>query len=576
VDGAIFRAMTDDNQLFAAMAEFATQFNEAASFVLIGDPSTYGADLAEFETFIQQNDAAATVQIIENGSPTAEEITQIANSAPQVITYRGELTGFQDLLNNLANNGWTGVVVYDRAFEAAQTGIVTFHAGIQIVGVEPWVNSLDDPLSMAFKDSYVDRTGQAPDAVAVSAYDVTWALRLLVERHGADAATLTRLLATTDVIRTTQGVIDPAAYGGTDLFRSAVIYELLPLGGTRMLGRYDAGVLVIDEELAASIPTPTLPASATPSVATVTVTSNVLNVRSGPGLNYDRLYQLRGGDQATVVGTVPDFSWYYVQTTRGLGWVMAQYITIFTPDNNLAAIAQVPIPPTPTPAPTSTAATPPDVVIDSVTVSPSRPIVGQPFTASVTVRNAGGMPANNFAVAASWQPGEIFTAERIEQLNPAETVTLALTATLTGSGTATVVVVGDLNNEVAESNEENNNFTINYVADAQTSASSTGSYTAPVTITLGGASPDFDWSGSAFNAQPGSTVQQINTPFENTYVGLLTSGAVTGSSVATTTPGTVIGFRTAEGDCGFFRIDTISGSTANITYRVYPAASCPA
>jgi hypothetical protein len=302
-----------------------------------------------------------------------------------------------------------------------------------------------------------------------------------------------------------------------------------------------------------------------------------LNVRSGPGQNYDQIARLREGQQAAVLGTNPERSWFYIQIPGGgLGWVSSEFVILFVPNGDINTIPVVPIPPSPTPGPTDTASTPPDIVIDGVTLSPARPVPGQPFSANVNVRNAGTTAAGHFAVAASWKPGDVYTATDVNSLNPGQTVTVVLTATVTGTGVQQVAVVGDLNNEVIEGNEGNNIFDIIYVVDAIPAVNSAGSYTAPITVTLAGATADFDWTGAAFNAQVGTTLDVVGgVSYDNATVGLLGSGSIVSGSVATTNVGTIIGLRTGDGHCGFMRIDSVVGATITLTYRMYAPGDCP-
>jgi len=56
----------------------------------------------------------------------------------------------------------------------------------------------------------------------------------------------------------------------------------------------------------------------------LSVTAQILNVRSGPGMNFpiiDRVYQ---GERLSIKGSAPQ--WVYVQLPNGnFGWVMAEF-----------------------------------------------------------------------------------------------------------------------------------------------------------------------------------------------------------------------------------------------------------
>ncbi len=584
IQATIFRAMTPVEQQYLMLANFLTQFNATERLTIVGDESLYGPELEVFNQALLQEDptGALIVQRINSGNPTAEQVQEILQVNPQVVMFRGESESANALLFNLAAGNWTGVFVFANAFEARQSGILGVVSNIQVVGFDPWVNSISDRLSVGFTTSYLRRTGLAPTAESVSAYDTTWAVKLMIERVGADPATLVGALPTTQVISTTQGQINVAAYGNNELFRSVVVYNLLPLGGTESLARYDAGQIIEDEDegIVAAVPSSTPQPSATPSGPVIIVNVDTLNVRNGPGLNYDRIGRLQRGTQAPILGTIPDFSWFLIQAPFGVGWVAAEFVEVFSPSGSLAGIPLAQIPPSPTPAPTDTPGAPADVVIDAVTLNPARPVVGQPFTATVKVRNAGQTATPGFAVAASWQPGNVFSSVIVEPLNAGESRDVTLQATLNGSGKPTVAVVADLNSEVTEANEGNNQFSVTYVVDAAAAFTGLSQAINSTDIDIDGGGPEFTWTagGGTITVTPvaGNTVGIINGfTFDDVYAGLLNAGAISGNAAINVPVGTgLFGIRTSTGYCGVIRPENTAGSVITLSFRYYPIGSC--
>lgn len=75
-----------------------------------------------------------------------------------------------------------------------------------------------------------------------------------------------------------------------------------------------------------------------------------LNVRSGPGTNYNRIGAVRNGDVVVVTGQVKNCSWLQVTTPAGVeGWVSgsSQYVTLN------ARCADIPETKAPAPPPSS-------------------------------------------------------------------------------------------------------------------------------------------------------------------------------------------------------------------------------
>ncbi len=99
-------------------------------------------------------------------------------------------------------------------------------------------------------------------------------------------------------------------------------------------------------------PTPTQAVAQARAEAEAVVTSNVLNLRAGPGTNYARVGQVRKGTRLKVVGKNSQGTWIKVVAPNGTeAWVILTYVKLTT---SLNALPQVKAPPTPTPAPRPT------------------------------------------------------------------------------------------------------------------------------------------------------------------------------------------------------------------------------
>ena len=94
-------------------------------------------------------------------------------------------------------------------------------------------------------------------------------------------------------------------------------------------------------------PTPTM-VPPPPSVAQLTVNAHALNVRIGPGTNYDILGVMLLGQQARIIGRNNDATWWQINfpgAKAGVGWVSAAYVTA----ENIGNVPVV-VPPPPPPA----------------------------------------------------------------------------------------------------------------------------------------------------------------------------------------------------------------------------------
>ena len=117
-------------------------------------------------------------------------------------------------------------------------------------------------------------------------------------------------------------------------------------------------------ELRQSISTPPIPRREVPLATSVpliptgvptfvlggTVATEVLNLRSGPGLQYELVGHLQKGDPVQARARTEAGDWLKVATAAGLeGWVAVEFVALNVPlDGIPLAVA---IPPTPTPDP---------------------------------------------------------------------------------------------------------------------------------------------------------------------------------------------------------------------------------
>lgn len=96
--------------------------------------------------------------------------------------------------------------------------------------------------------------------------------------------------------------------------------------------------------------------------ATGIVNTGALNVRSGPGVQYNVIAAVYFGDVVTLLGRNGDATWLYIQTAAAVrGWVNARYITPSVAVTSLPVVdssVSTPVPGVPTSTPVGATATP--------------------------------------------------------------------------------------------------------------------------------------------------------------------------------------------------------------------------
>ncbi len=95
-------------------------------------------------------------------------------------------------------------------------------------------------------------------------------------------------------------------------------------------------------------PSATRATTVTASSPRAVVTTDVLNVRTGPGTNYPKIGVLRKGDQVGVTGRTKTGDWLAVTLADGKkGWVAASLVKLDVPVSGIAEAQNIPKPPTP-------------------------------------------------------------------------------------------------------------------------------------------------------------------------------------------------------------------------------------
>ncbi|MGQ9850120.1 MAG: ABC transporter substrate-binding protein [Aggregatilineaceae bacterium] len=582
----LFRTRAPERVLSHAIASYLRGELGIATVAVVQTEVEFTESLMDFEAALAAEDGSLVEKIqVPGGSALLDEVPRLLSANPGAIVMWGGYEDATTLLRTLRDAGWSGVFAYRKAEAAARAGALPDALADGVLGFDSWSYADALPASRIFLRDYVIAYGEVPGPLAVAAYDAIWYLRGAIADVGTAPLALQGALIGGKTRTLVQGVWNPAEFGNGDLTRIAAVYRLGRHGGSTVVARfYDTQRLGLDQAgpqlqppPIQEQPTPVPGESGATPVPTATlegvwveVTANTLNVRNGPGFEFDKIGQVKAGELFRVLGAIADYSWLVIDYQGGIGWVKTEYTKVLGDINLISVVAS---PPTPTPA-APTLPPNPDIVIDSVILSPAQPIPGQPFTATVTVRNAGGGAAGQFAVAATWEPGGVYTATFVPGLAGGQTAQAQLTATVTGTGVFQIAVVADLNKEVAELNEDNNLFNVSYRVDYPLLANQVNlQLVAPTSWDLFGGTPDLNWDGNNLTMLNGSQIGILSgVTYENVHYGMLTPAVInnpTGLNSTQVLPGAIFGMTIAESRRAVIRVDNRSGSTIWISYRVY-------
>lgn len=202
-----------------------------------------------------------------------------------------------------------------------------------------------------------------------------------------------------------------------------------------------------------------------------------LNLRTGPATSYDKITVLQAGAVQPIVGRTGANDWWQIRVGTTIGWVSAQYTTVYGICTNVpvsaqptAAVTLTPIViPTifvPTIAPPTSAPTRPDLVISNISgpqsleiPSGSGQVVG---TYAVTISNKGGSGSGQFNNALVISPGNVkVPLAAVSGLNPGESIILTANVTFDKADKYKVEARADVDDNVDEEHESNNNASLN-------------------------------------------------------------------------------------------------------------------
>lgn len=578
----IFRTRTTEVVLMNALAEaLATELQQTSFVIFQGSAGFAAKGAALSKALAERNITPASVLIQTGDIQIADIATEIMNSTPQVVVALAEAAPAAELYLALRAGGFTGTFASNAVEDPAFVGTLPDAQRSNLYGVTNWTYGSIRKDSIDFTRDYQELFNARPHGLSAAAYDAAVALVIAFRRAGLDTAAAVRQLLSFPPTDSIQGTFN-AQLGNNELNADASVIVTgadgtpgiyLRFNGTRRL----LGENVVPTATPTNTPTVTPLPTATPEGVVATVTANVLNVRSGPGFDFQRIGALRRGDQVLVLGANADFTWLLIPYRSGQAWILAEFVTLFG-DRTTVPIVAGPAPPTapPTEAP-PTAPPLADIVFVSAAFSPQVLQPNVQFTMAVTVSNAGNVAAGEFAIATSFKPGDVYTAAIVPGLAPGQQTVVNLSATLAGTGVEQIAIILDLNSQVDEgpNGEGNNQPVVNYKIDRPYVSQSSAVLAANQSIDLDqDGQADATFTGPAMNPSPQAAMVQLQTPFNSVHydflVGVVSPLALGTVSVGGPPPqGTVIGVRTSSGKFALMQVVGYAGADIQFNFFVY-------
>jgi ABC-type branched-subunit amino acid transport system substrate-binding protein len=520
--------------------------------------------------------------LLEDDMTIADLVAEVIANDAQVAVAYGAPDLVSQLYSELRAAGWFGLFGYNDAANPAFKEAIPFEELRGILGTTTWPVGARSSACDTFLLDFVRAYGTIPGQVEAASYDSIQLIAAALGQPGVLSNNLRQLQGICGV----QGILNPGLLEGGETSNNVSVIQLSALGGADIAAQYRGTELITDEPEEIVEIEPTITPTPTPDGVVITIRSGVQNVRTGPGLDYDILGQLRQGEQARVIGATTNFDWVVIEFRGQQGWLATYLLDVF---GNRSTVPVIAPPPTPTPGPATATPTPP--AIPDIIVLAAAPTVitrGVPTSINVTVRNNGGANAGPFAIAATFQPDGIFMAFTFEGGLPAgaqQTVTLGPITLGGATGNYDVVIVADLNAQVTEGAGEDNNddFILFYKLDQQLLLLNSTTLGTGSSVDLEGniaPQPDISYTGAGLNtvgacSGAANCIGLISPTlnWDTSHYDAITSGAGVNTTFipnAALTPGATIGVLTAEGRRAVIRIDNINpGVSVTFTYRVY-------
>lgn len=581
--GLLFRTRAAERLQGFAMADYLSNDLNVTQIISIQlDRNSTGGRVG-FSVALSQLNPNATEQTLLYDSDTelVDLVDQIIVSNAQAVVTFGPPDLASEFFSLLREAGWIRTFAYSQADNPAFRDTVPLEFLRGTISTTTWPLSASDSVSDEFLNHFVRTFGKTPNAVEAASYDAINLLANAISQSDNLLAGLTGLRN----IRGVQGVLNTDGLDSGEMSNNVAVVELNTFGGSDVRVRYAGGERVIFEDSEDQVVNNEPTATPTPDGVFITIDSNVQNVRSGPGLEYDILGQLRQGETRPVIGATVNFDWVVIEFRGQQGW-LATYLLDVTGDRSTIPIISPPPTPTPPPATaTPTAAPISDIVI--VSASPSNVTVGTTTTINVTIQNIGSVNAGPFAVAATFPPDNYFSAINVPGLagGAQQIVTLALQAN-SATGNFSATIVADLNNEVNEGavgEANNSSFIFNYKVDRPLILINSTTLNTGASVDLEGnlaPQPDIQYTGAGLNtvgvcSATTDCIGLISPALDwNTshYDALTAANGINTTFIANAAlvPGATVGVFTAEGRRGVIRVDSINpGVSITLTYRIY-------
>lgn len=591
LDVPVITTATDDtlitsdasDLLFRSRAPEALQGQSLASY-LIGEYNltpiaTIQLDVASTASVVGFSTSAASLGVspepalvVTDPNDLADAVATLLEASPAVVVAYGEPAITATLYSSLRSQDWEGLFAYNQAFDPAFRDTVPFETLNGIISVTTWSFAIRDEASAEFMTNFIYTYGQLPGELEAAAYDSVKLLANALALPG-DVRDNLAVAAETEGV---QGILNADELAEGELSNNVVIVRLGALGAPEVLARY-AG----NERLPVILPTPSVSATATPVPGEVflTITEPLQNVRTGPGDAYSILGQLAQGETAQIIGVSLDNAWVIINFRGQQGW-LAAYLLDVTGD--LRSVPVVAAPPIPTSAVTTTPSPAPfaDLIIASASISPNPLIPNQNFTVTVNVSNIGATSAGQFVVSGTFAPNNSVLTAVVPGLAPGQTSAVSMSGILSGSGTYTVGLQIDANNQVDEGpvGEQNNLYNLSYSLGVSELNRGSGTLDLGATVDLegNGVQGDANWNADGgvlglkgiFGARLGvlGTGDYNSITYDQINPSVTTRDSIPRTEINV---GTLIGIITADGHRGVMQVTAVSDTQISLSYKVY-------
>jgi ABC-type branched-subunit amino acid transport system substrate-binding protein len=236
----LFRVRAPERVYSSALATYLLDDLGLTSLALVQTDVDSTEGLLDFSDALAGRSVVPAAKIqLDNASTLADQAVGLLTVNPEAVVMWGQPADAVLLLQTLREGGWEGRFAYRLGDEAARSGALPESLAGGVIGVSSWNYAYNGDAAKVFTQDYLLAMAQVPGALAVAGYDSVWYLRAVMIAVGIEPSAIRAGLIAGAPQNLIAGTLRPADFGNGDLLRMAMVYEITPGGGAKVVALFN-------------------------------------------------------------------------------------------------------------------------------------------------------------------------------------------------------------------------------------------------------------------------------------------------------------------------------------------------